>query len=314
MNTANEIINSAFTGLEVKDSENIELVNELLDKFRLRWSVSKQPLVLPDSTPTGFFGIVRDDIKKTFTTVKDGYTPYQNSELAELLIRIADKGGYEIHSGGMFNDGGKVFMQLNTCNEIKNLGANSTTVKGYATAINSHDGTNSLKWGAVTFTICCRNTFAMASKALQQSARHTASMHQKVEKSIREINGIAEVEKNLFDKFITLSEIPVNKTSIAEIVRTVTDVDINMAHAEASQKYSAYAINRSQELLSSISKEMKQKGETMWGLFSGVTHYTSHVMPAPKRDNARLESKYTGTGLSIDNNAYSKVLQLAGVN
>jgi hypothetical protein len=73
-------------------------------------------------------------------------------------------------------------------------------------------------------------------------------------------------------------------------------------------------MNRSAELLTSIQREMNGKGDTLWGLFSGVTHYTSHVLPVPKRDNARLESKYTGTALGIDNDAFAMVMDFASLN
>jgi len=164
--SADNILNSAFSGIQVSNNENSDAVATLLDKYGLRWSVSKQPLLLPSGSDTGFFGIVREDTQTTFATCKDGYVPYQNSELAELLHRISEKTGYEIHSGGMFNGGGKVYLQLSTGNEINGIGKNRTKVKGYVTGINGHDGTTSLKWGEVNFTICCRNTFASASRTL----------------------------------------------------------------------------------------------------------------------------------------------------
>jgi phage/plasmid-like protein (TIGR03299 family) len=307
-NFANEILGNVFNGIQVSNIENSDAVATLLDKFGLRWSVSKQPLLLPTGEETGFLGIVRDDNKQTFATCKDGYTPFQNSELAELLIRISEKTGYGINSGGQFNGGGKVYLQLNTGNEIKGLGKNGTSVKGFVTGINGHDGTTALKWGAVNFTICCRNTFAMAQKGLQQSARHTASIYDKVEESIRTITGIADEEKTIFDEFIRLSNVPVTKEHIAKIVRNITDIDITKP---TTKEQSAYSVNRSKELLTSISTEMGQKGETLWGLFSGVTHYTSHVLSVPKRDNARIESKYVGTGLAIDNKAFAEIMAFA---
>lgn len=297
---ANELLDNLF--------DNANLANEILDQFGLNWTVSKQKLLLPGEIETGFFGIVRDDNNQVFTTCKDGYMPFQNSELAELLIRISEQTGYQIHSGGKFNGGGKVYIQLNTGNEIKGLGKNNTTVQGFCTGINSHDGTTSLKWGAVNFTICCRNTFAMAQKELKNSARHTRSIHQIVEQSINSINGVVEQEKSIFEKFITLSEIAVKKEHITKLVKEITDVDINMNQADAKEKYSTYALNRSTDLIQSISSEMNQKGQTLWGLFSGVTHYTSHKLPVPKRDNARIESKYSGSGLTVDNEAFSTVL------
>lgn len=313
--TADNILASAFEGIQVNNASNSDAVATLLDKYGLRWSVSKQPLLLPSGEDTGFFGIVREDTKKTFATCKEGYVPYQNSELAELLHRISEKTGYEIHSGGMFNDGGKVYLQLSTGNEINDIGKNRSKVKGYVTGINGHDGTTSLKWGEVNFTICCRNTFASASRTLKQSARHTASIHDKVEQSIREITGIATAEKSIFDTFIKLSEIPVTKDNIATIVRATTNVDITLpSYKDAKKDSSQYAINRTEELLTSISSEMNSKGQTLWGLFSGVTHYTSHVLPVPKRENARLESKYVGTGASVDNNAFDMIVGFANMN
>lgn len=151
----------------------------------------------------------------------------------------------------------------------------------------------------------------MAMRALQESARHTNAIHRKVEESIRQINGIADAEKTIFDSFIHLAEIDVQKEHIAKIVRKITDVDITVSEKEAADKFTTYAINRSKELTNSIGTEMMTKGKTLWGLFSGVTHYTSHVLPTPKRDNARLESKYTGSALQIDNEAYKMVMEFA---
>lgn len=307
---ANDVLASTFSGLQLHDQSNAEKVAEMLDNYGLRWSVSKQPLLLPDGTATPFSAIVRDDNKQAFTTCKDGYVPYQNSELAELLLRISEKTGYEIHSGGEFNGGGKVYLQLNTGNEINGLGENRTKVKGFVTGINGHDGTTSLKWGAVNFTICCSNTFASAKGKLQNSARHTASIHDRVERSIREIEGVTMAEKTIFEQFIRLSQVPVTKDNIAKIVKSVTGVDIDTPRSKAEDLYSGYAVNRASELTESIAHEMSYKGNTLWGLFSGVTHYTSHKMPTPSRENARLESKYVGTGATIDNDAFASILAM----
>lgn len=308
---ADSIITSAFSGLHQTD--NIEQVSDILDRFGLRWSVSKQPLFLPDGEETPYLAVVRDDNKQVFTTCKAGYTPYQNSELAELLVRISEKTGYDIHSGGIFNGGGKVYIQLSTGNEIADLGKNRTKVKGYVTGINGHDGTTSLKWGSVNFTICCENTFAAAKGSLQNTARHTNSIHDRVETSIREIVSVTKVEQTIFDTFIKLSEIPATKDNIKAIVKSVTGVDVDTPRSKAEDIYSTYAVNRSGEMLQSIGSEMAVKGETLWGLFSGVTHYTSHVMPTPKRENARLESKYVGNGANIDNDVYESIVKMARI-
>lgn len=308
---ADSILNAAFAG--VQNIDNADQVNTLLDKYGLNWTVSKQPLMLPTGGTTPYFGIVRDDKQITFSTCKHGYVPFQNSELAEMLIRLSEKTGYAIHGGGMFNDGGKLYLQLQSPNKIQGIGSNSDTVNGFLTGINSHDGTTSLKWGETNITISCRNTFMAACKAIKSSARHTQSIQNKVEQAIQEVSGIVIAEKNLFDTFITLAEIPVTRTAIARIVKDITEVDTLLSKSEIETKYTTYAVNRSADLLAAISKEMGQKGQTMWGLMSGVTNYTTHAMPVPKRENARLESLYTGSGYSINNDAFNTIKELAKI-
>jgi phage/plasmid-like protein (TIGR03299 family) len=292
------LLSSAFA------TENIQAdsVNEMLDKYGLNWKVAKSPLTLPGGIKTPFYGIARVDNNVCFSTCKDTYVPFQNEELAELVYNIAHKTGYEIHNGGTFNGGGKVYLQLST-GEVRGIGENNDIIKKFVTAINSHDGTTSLKWGHTNITISCGNTFNAAYKELKNSARHTNSIHQKVEQSLRQIEGLETVEKSLFDTYFKLAEQPVTQKAITEVVKNITTVDIALTKEQLKKDYSTYSINRMEELLQSIAGEMKQKGQTMWGLFSGVTQYTSHKMPAPNRHNGRLESKYVGSGFKIDNDA-----------
>lgn len=310
-NFADNLLNGLYSGYQ--NPETAIQSAEILDRFGLNWTVEKTPLVLPDGHQTPFFGIVRTDTKQTFTTCKDSYVPFQNSELAEMLIRLSEKTGYKIHSGGLFNGGGKVYIQLESPNKIQGIGENRTTVNGYLTGLNSHDGTTALKWGETNITICCRNTFMSALKAVKNSARHTESIHGRVEAAIREIQGLVAAETSLFDTFIKLSEIPVKKENFAKVVNQVTGVDITLTGNEREGKYSTYQLNRTNELLQSISREIKQKGETLWGLFSGVTNYTTHVMPVPSRENARTESIYSGSAYSVNNEAFNLVSEMAYV-
>lgn len=295
MQNIDNLINTAISN---------DKTNELLDQFGLNWQVKKEPLFLPNGNETPYFALTRSDNGSTLNCVKDSYIPFQNSELADLIIKIADKGGYNIHSGGQFNGGQKLYLQLESGNEIKSIGENKSKVIGYISGINSHDGTTALKWGNVNFTICCRNTFAAAGKKLQNTAKHTQSIYAKVDEYLQEIGLIIKQETAIFDQFIKMSETPVTKELIQQVVKEITKVDTMLTPSQAKDQYTTYQINRANELLTSIAAETNAKGQTRWGLFSGVTHYTSHKMPVPNRAAARIESKYTGTALATDNTIY----------
>jgi hypothetical protein len=292
---ADGILNNAVQEVQT------DFINEILDTFNLNWRVKKTRLYLDANTETDFYCIVRQDTNKCFSTCKDSYLPFQNTELAELVYRIADKTGYNIHNGGMFNGGGKVFMQLAT----GETPLNGDTIKKYVTAINSHDGTTSLKWGHTNVTISCTNTFNSAYRDLMNSARHTDNIYFKIEQSLLELGALEKVEKSVLDTFFKFAEQEFKRTDVINIVNRITGVDIEQPRSKLMLEHSGYALNRTDELLEAIAIETSNKGDTHWGLFSGVTKYTTHTMPTPKRDNGRIESKYTGSGYRIDNEIYT---------
>jgi len=305
-NFADDILNATFAG--VKNAINADAVNTMLDKFGLNWTVSKQPLYLPNGNSTEYFGVQRNDTGAIFTTCKKDYTVFQNTELAEMLIRISEKTGYETHKGGIFDHGGKVYMQVKSPNIITNLGANKDTVKGYLTGINTHDGTGSLRWGSANLTISCRNTFMAAMKQLKNKLRHTNSIHDRVELALAELKQVEAIERSIFDSFIKLSEIPLTREIGAKVVKDITGVDVLKNKQDAEKDYSTQALNKSKLLLNSIAQEINQKGDTLWGLLSGVTHYTTHVVGTKNTTDAdREQSTYIGQSFTINNDTYKTI-------
>jgi len=56
---------------------------------------------------------------------------------------------------------------------------------------------------------------------------------------------------------------------------------------------------KAERLATDINREISEKGKTLWGLFSGVTRYTTHsVYTTPEK---RERSKAMGTSSEIDN-------------
>jgi phage/plasmid-like protein (TIGR03299 family) len=285
------------------NSASNEEIKTLLDRYKLNWKVEAMPLTLPSGTSTPFYGLTRVDTEETFGTCKKGYQVFQNEQLAELVLRIGEKTGYEIHNGGRLQHGAHVYLQLKT-GEIENIGENKDRVVGYATALNAHNGKLSVGWGHSNITISCQNTFYAAFKQLKNKARHTESMQKVIDEAMRDIDGVKETEKTIFETMYRMATAPVQEKTFAEVVKSVVGVDITQTTEERRKNNSTFALNRMTELLTCISREQKQKGATHWGLFSGVTKYTSHVLTVPDRENARIEAKIVGSAKTIDNRAY----------
>lgn len=69
-------------------------------------------------------------------------------------------------------------------------------------------------------------------------------------------------------------------------------------------------MNQVNDMLMSVRNEMQTKGQNLWGLFSGFTHYTTHKGSAPNRENGKLESKLFGTNQKIDSMAFKAISEL----
>jgi len=300
--------------LKIQESnlEKGEQIANMLDKFGLLWDVKKTPLFVADKVNdtteylhTDYFATRRADTGTIFTTVKSGYQVLQNYELCELLQEVAGNFDLEVAKGGCFQGGAKVFLQIAT-GELKGIGENNDTVKKWITALNSHDGSCALAYGKTNVTISCSNTFHNASKSLTSKIRHTMSMRDKLEILRNELSAVKQQEETLYKRFFKMAERPATAQDIKNVVSSITKVDLDVKPSEASNLYSTQQINKTQQLSTRLAEEMAIKGQTFWGLFSGVTKYTNRDIATPSRDNGIMESKFIGGASKIDN----KVFQL----
>jgi hypothetical protein len=196
-------------------SVNTTAADLLLHKFKLDWSVKKYPLQF--STPitdsasqrhdSGFYGVVRTDNNDCFGAFTDQYETFQNLELAELVLQIADTIGQPISNGAEFKGGRKVMLQVDL-NPVK---IGDDTIVRKATAINSHDGSTSLRWGTTGTTISCANQFSAISKELENGVRHTRNMRDAITRSLRIIENMEQADKSLFEIFSSMTDYKVTQ-------------------------------------------------------------------------------------------------------
>jgi phage/plasmid-like protein (TIGR03299 family) len=249
-------------------------IQDVLNQTDLNWTVREESL----TTESGIIipkqkAIVREDTNKVLSIHGEGYYPYQNHQLIELLDKVSQQSGLEIHRGGSFGDGQKVFIQLKS-NDLK-LG--DDRIEGYITGINSFDGTTSLAFGPSNITISCQNTFFGAFRSMDTKVRHTKNMIMRVDDICRGLEKVVEEESKMFEDIKMLSETRMTKESEDWVTRTLfnimRDVDLN-----DEDSISSVTRNKLSRFEVDLNGELKEKGGNLWGLFSGVTKYTTHSM------------------------------------
>ena len=249
-------------------------IQDVLNQTDLNWTVREESL----TTESGIIipkqkAIVREDTNKVLSIHGEGYYPYQNHQLIELLDKVSQQSGLEIHRGGSFGDGQKVFIQLKS-NDLK-LGDDK--IEGYITGINSFDGTTSLAFGPSNITISCQNTFFGAFRSMDTKVRHTKNMVMRVDDICRGLEKVVEEETKMFEDIKMLSETRMTKESEDWVTRTLFNImrDVDMNDEDSISSVTRNKLSRFEV---DLNGELKEKGGNLWGLFSGVTKYTTHSM------------------------------------
>jgi len=277
-------------------------IQDVLNQTDLNWTVREESL----TTESGIIipkqkAIVREDTNKVLSIHGEGYYPYQNHQLIELLDKVSQQVGLEIHRGGSFGDGQKVFIQLKS-NDLK-LG--DDRIEGYITGINSFDGTTSLAFGPSNITISCQNTFFGAFRSMDTKVRHTKNMVMRVDDICKGLEKVVEEETKMFEDIKMLSETRMTKESEDWVTRTLFNImrDVDMNDEDS---ISTVTRNKLSRFEIDLNGELKEKGDNLWGLFSGVTKYTTHSMK--KDDNS--ENKMFGVYGQRERHIFKELVEM----
>jgi phage/plasmid-like protein (TIGR03299 family) len=262
--------------------------NEILKTTGLDWNYRVEKVFTESGIELDRIGIVREDTNQILGVHSNGYVPFANDQLVELLQRVSSLTGLEIHKGGEFGGGKKVFVQLKS-NDLK-LG--NDRVEGFVTGINSFDGSTSLAFGNSNLTISCQNTFFAAYRNLDK-VRHTKNMNYKIDEICRGIDVLVEEEKQMFTTIKKMSETRFSQETKDRVIKTLFDIDmdIKLVGFNDSEELSTNTKNKLSRMYIDMNGEIQGKGDNVWGLFSGITKYTTHSLT--KYDNT--ENKMFGT-------------------
>lgn len=274
---------------------------EMLVSKGLDWKVSKEPI----QTVSGIYipdqiALVREDTQAVLGIHTEGYDPYQNEELLDLLYKISNQSGLEVHTGGCFQGGKLVWFQLKS--DEYTLGTDK--IRGFISGMNGFNGRHSLAFGNSNVTISCMNTFWRSYRQVETRLRHSAQMRPKIDEILRRIDVLLEEEKKGFDEIRRLN----NEPMTPEVRELVTKMLFSLDKEEklAVGELSTNKQNKMIRFNADVDMELSTKDRSLWGLFSGVTRYTTHDMK--KGDNS--ESKMFGRTGGIERKIYQELVEM----
>lgn len=275
---------------------------DILNRTGLNWTVKMEDIVTTSGVNLdGYKAIVREDTNVPLSVRSDEYYPYQNFELIELLDKVSGQTGLELVNGGEFKDGARVYVQLKS----NNLQLDNDRIEGYLTGINSFDGSTSLAFGPSNITISCQNKFFAAFRELNTKIRHTKNMVVKVDEICRALEGVIQEEQQIFNSIVRLSEIRIGDNDVDNVIKKLFNIkkDIDLKDNEA---VSTVTRNKLSRFSIDLNGELQSKGDNLWGLFSGVTKYTTHSMTKNDNTEAKMFGVYGKRELEIFNELVSE--------
>jgi len=276
---------------------------QILIENGLDFTIEKAPMFCMDKNgnqiQTEYFGLINTRTNEVINTCKEGYSVSQNEEVVDLVLRGIEPFGNDISvtKGGSLNGGRRVFLQLAINGDGK---VGHDTIKKFITIIDSNDGSTGLSVGIGDLTMSCQNQFFKFYKSGQSKFRHTASL----ERRIKEIPFLIETALSESIKQIEIynrfASTPVTRDLAHKMVKHLLGFDKVYTSVNDLSDKSTRSINKMEAIYNSIEREMNSKGNTLWGLHSGITHYTTHELSAPRRDNGKVEILLQGNGYNMN--------------
>ena len=229
---------------------------------QLKWEVieeniSSNNIIIPNKK-----ALFRDDNHKLLGIHTNKYHVFKNKDLKKLCREIEKVSSYVINQFVELNAGKKVLAFLKH-KDIQHV--NDIAVKEYLVIGNSFDGTSSLFVGYNSHMVRCENQFTDSKRILQ--SKH---LKRGVTKEI-DIQYILNIfnsqKKQTLDAFSKMQKTSISEREIYQLIRLI----IGKREFDGPNK-------KEEKIMESIDQEITYFGKNAWGLFNGITHYTSNII------------------------------------
>ena len=295
---------------QIMNIEHFENVQNLLEATGLNWEVKKEPIVHPSGLVTEHYGLYQYHLGDTqptqcFNVVKGRYTIFQNSAMADTILRATENMDVDVSKGGSLLGGSKVYLQA----KLDDVYIGKSDVKRYLTVLNSHDGSASIGFGSTNTVVACSNSFHYAHKEVSKF-RHTESAQERIDSAIKSFRDTLKADKDMYDNFLKMSETRPTEHIVQAVIKNIFSLDpVSTKQSDVSTR----KVNQLREFANAYSIERDLEGDTLWGLFNAVTRYTNHVV---NHSSEQKKNDYimSGGGLKISNNAYDTIMQFIDSN
>ncbi|MEJ1239591.1 DUF932 domain-containing protein [Chryseolinea sp. T2] len=253
----------------------------------LSWDIAQTPVSVNGKTLSNYQALVRNDNQDVLAVTKKSYHPATNERFLEVVSKLHEFTGFDVKGYSVFQGGRKVLAYLKN---TENMRIGEFDSENYMVVGNSFDCTTGFFTGISNVVIRCSNQFSKMS--IQHKVRHNKQLSMKLDGLVLFYKGFMQEQQALQQTFTSWSEQPIEPKFAEKFVNHVLDIK--------SDDLSTMKENQRRSLMESVGTEMDAMGATLYGLFNGLTHYSSHVV----RTSGKLFGNPIGHSASLNNRGF----------
>jgi len=260
-------------------------------KTELNWEVSKNNVqildlngspLISDGKPlvsTKHNAIIRSDNNSILSIKSKSYSPPSIAEFKERANEIHEITGFELMEFEELNGGATVLAYFK--NTKKNFEIAGHKMQRYMVIGNSYNGLTSFFVGSSDIYLRCTNAFSYLHKAMK--VRNSKNSKQRRDTLMREIEIYYNGSKKLHTMYNRFGDRIVSND-------LKQDIALKVLGLEDKEEIGTNMQNKLNQLMANIHSECSELGDNLWGVFNGITWYTSHEM----NSKTQLENQVTG--------------------
>jgi hypothetical protein len=233
----------------------------------LDWEVEERPIFDETGQPIdGYKHLINSKTDEVLHVCKSTFTPTKNEVLKEIALQLCEKGGFEIKGFASFKGGKRVMAYLTAPKLNGMLGLN---VADYMILGNGNDGGSSFFTGLTNHVYRCSNMFSSTNKQIRIT--HTSGHENRINEAMNTVDLFFNARTGFYEQMEDFAQHTVGYSQRDEFANHVLGL-------ESGEEISKRMENNKERLLESINRETSELGTNLFGLFNGVTHYTTHTL------------------------------------
>jgi len=235
----------------------------------LNWEVSKEGIYIPGapaSDTSDYKAIVRSDNNELLSVKKKSYCPPSIAEFKDRTQEIVDITGFNLAGFEEYNGGRTVLGFLENTSDTFEVAGHK--MKNYMVIGNSYNGATSFFVGTSDVYMRCTNQFSRLLKAMK--VRNSKNSKARRDTLMKEIEVYYNGSNELYTMYNEFGDRVVSNDLKEEIALSVLGLNKDEIGTNMQTKLDT--------LMANINSECNELGDNLWGVFNGVTWYTTHEM------------------------------------